>query len=79
MTTSFDGIEMEIECPVCCFGNNVRLKQVRLRDVVICRGCKRHIQLEDYMNRCRKAKQQFQRMMNEFQHTFSNLNLTIRL
>lgn len=54
---SMDNVPIEIICPLCDFFNVVNLKQVRLRDVVICRGCKANIQLEDYMNECRKAEQ----------------------
>jgi hypothetical protein len=53
---SMDNVPIEAICPVCDFFNEVNLKQVRLRDVVICRGCKASIQLEDYMNECRKAE-----------------------
>jgi hypothetical protein len=38
-----------IECRKCNFLNSVTVRQVRLNDVVICRGCKSNIQLVDYM------------------------------
>ncbi len=62
-----DGVEIEIECPRCDFANPVWLKQIRLRDVIICRGCKRRIQLEDYMNTFRKAREDLDRQMRELQ------------
>ena len=53
---NLDKIEVEVECPRCGFGNPVWLRQARLRDVVICRGCKANIQLDDGMNTVRKAE-----------------------
>src|SRR6266581_393430 len=50
-----DGHTIEVECPRWRFYNPITLKQVRLRDAIICRGCKVTIQLEDHMNETRKA------------------------
>ncbi len=52
---NFDNMEVEIQCPKCRFYNPISLKQARLRDVVICRGCKVNIRLDDQMNETRKA------------------------
>ena len=64
-----DGVEIEIECPRCGFFNPIWLNQIRLRDVVICRGCKSNIQLEDYMNTFRKAREDLDRQIRELQRT----------
>ena len=61
-----DKVEVEIECPQCQFYNPVLLKQARLRDVIICRGCKANIQLDDSMNTVRKARQSVQRALADF-------------
>ena len=42
--------KMSIKCSKCDFNNSILLKQVKLKDVIICRGCKKNIQLSDYMN-----------------------------
>lgn len=60
-----DGCEVEIDCPRCQFANPIWLKQIRLRDVIICRGCKRNIQLEDQMNTFRKARENIDRQMRQ--------------
>jgi hypothetical protein len=61
-----DRAEFEIECPRCQFYNPVLLKQARLRDVVICRGCKSNIQLDDGMNSVRKARRSLRRAIDDF-------------
>ena len=64
-----DGVEVEVECPRCGFTNPVWLKQIRLRDVVICRGCKCNLHLEDQMNTFRKAREDVNRQMRKLKHT----------
>jgi hypothetical protein len=74
-----DNSPVSAACPLCSFENPFTLKQARLRDVIICRGCKANIQLDDQMNECRKAVRQVERAINELQESFKKLNLTIRL
>lgn len=59
-----DAFEVEIECPRCSFTNPVWMKQARLRDVIICRGCKANLQLDDGMNSIRKARDNLQHQFN---------------
>ena len=59
-----DNAPIEILCPKCGFYNKIRLKQVRLRDVIICRGCKRNINLDDHMNEIRRARRKIKQMVN---------------
>lgn len=74
-----DNTTISAACPQCDFDNPFTLKQARLRDVIICRGCKANIQLDDQMNECRKAVRQIERAINELQDSLKNLNLTITL
>lgn len=74
-----DNAPISVECPICDFENPFTLKQARLRDVIICRGCKANIQLDDQMNECRKAVRQVERAINELQESLKNMNFTIRL
>ena len=74
-----DNAPISAACPLCDFENPFTLKQARLRDVIICRGCKANIQLDDQMNECRKAVRQIERAINELQDSLKNLNLTITL
>ena len=69
ISAKVDGAEIHVECPRCGFANPVWLRQVRLRDVVICRGCKCNIQLEDHMNTFRKAREDLARQIRELQRT----------
>ena len=69
---------IEEECPHCRFYNSFTLKQVRLRDAVICRGCKAKVQLDDHLNTCRKAVRQVQREMDKLEAALGKLG-TIRI
>jgi hypothetical protein len=54
---NLDKVRTEIKCPRCRFLNRIWLKQIRLHDVIICRGCKSNISLTDEFNSVKKAKQ----------------------
>ena len=71
--TPLDYIEFDIGCPRCRFSNAVYLKQVVARDVVICRGCKANLQLDDYLNEARRAKRQIEASLNSLTAAFSGL------
>jgi predicted RNA-binding Zn-ribbon protein involved in translation (DUF1610 family) len=76
-----DAFEIEVPCPECGFYTRVLLKQVRVRDVVVCRGCKANIQLEDHMNEYRKGRKQVRRTFQDLESTIEDLSgdLTIEL
>lgn len=77
---NFDKTEVDVTCPRCDFYNPIYLKQARLRDVIICRGCKVNIRLDDQMNETRKAVRSLRRAMDELQATIDGLNnMTLRL
>lgn len=69
---------VEIECPLCGFYSYVTMKQARLRDVVICRGCKANICLDDSMNECRKGIRRARQSMAELERETENLNRALR-
>jgi hypothetical protein len=75
---NIDKIEVDIDCPRCGFSNPIWLWQTRLRDVVICRGCKANIQLDDGMNTVRKAYQSIRRSMRDLRETIERLNRSFR-
>lgn len=78
---NLDRLDFDVPCPVCRFESNIFYRQARLRDVIICRGCKANIQLDDQMNQCRKARAQINAAMADLERTIASLNmkLTIRL
>jgi len=76
---NFDKHEIEIQCPECSFYNPIWLKQARLRDVIICRGCKSNIQLDDQMNETRKAIKSIRRAIAELEETLKGLSFEIRI
>jgi len=59
-----DNFNIEIPCRRCGFYNRIKYKQARIRDVIICRGCKINIRLDDHMNQCRKARIQVKEALN---------------
>lgn len=76
---NLDNHKLDFQCPKCLFFNHFLFKQARLRDVIICRGCKGNIQLDDNMNECRKASKSIRSALTELENSIKNLNLTIRL
>lgn len=64
-----DSFTVDVECPRCAFFNPISIKQTRVRDVIICRGCKSNIQLDDGMNSVRKSRQDIRRQYKALQET----------
>ena len=69
----------EFQCPGCGFYTKATIRQARVRDVVICRGCKADIWLDDQMNSCRKAISSVRRQFRRLEREISNLSLTIEI
>lgn len=76
---NLDQFEFEVDCPRCSFATKIFYRDARLRDVLICRGCKANIQLDDHMNQCRKARRQVNTAMEELEDALASLNNTITL
>jgi len=76
---NIDSQEIDFQCPQCDFYNNIWLKQARLRDVIICRGCKANIRLDDHMNEIRKTIRSIRQAMNEFEGTLVGMSFKIRI
>ena len=74
-----DRVQLDFPCPRCRFENSIFYKQARLRDAIICRGCKTSIRLDDHMNECRKARQQMNLALSELERAFASLNKTITI
>jgi hypothetical protein len=74
-----DRHQFDVACPSCRFYNRIFYRDARLRDVVICRGCKQNIQLDDHMNECRKARAQVERALSELENTLRGLGGTITI
>lgn len=67
---SLDKLSIDVPCPRCGFYNDIFLKQVKVRDVVICRGCKGNIQLDDYMNEYLKANRRIRKAIKDLSGVF---------
>lgn len=76
---NLDKVALEIPCPSCRFENSIFYRQARLRDVLICRGCKANIRLDDRMNECRKARYQVSRAIQELERTLASLSKTLTI
>ncbi len=80
MTFSIDSAELDIPCPRCGFFNEVTIKQARTRDVVICRGCKCNIRLDDHMNQVRAGERQLRESIRALMDSLAPmLNIEIKL
>lgn len=73
---NLDNRSLDLSCPRCGFCNPLTLKQLRLRDAVICRGRKGTINFEDYMNETRKAVRSIIKLKEQICKTHK---ITIRL
>jgi len=76
---NLDKISVDIPCPKCEFYNPMFLKQGRLQDVIICRGCKRNIHLSDQMAESQKAMRRIQKAFYDLEATFKSLGGTITI
>jgi len=65
-------IEVEVECPNCDFYNPVYLRQAKIKDVIICRGCKSNIQLKDHFHQVRKAERTLRKSFDELSSSLDN-------
>ena len=76
-----DRHQFDVACPSCPFYTRIFYRDARLRDVVICRGCKQNIQLDDHMNECRKARDELNKALRELEATLAGFGgkLTIRV
>lgn len=66
--------KMKITCRICEFKNSILLKQVKLKDVVICRGCKSNIQLTDYMNSYRIAERKIKKQIRQLKESLKRFH-----
>jgi len=67
-----DRFRVRFNCPGCEFSNSASFRAVRLRQTMICCGCKTDIQLEDHMNSVRRAVRRMRRMMARLQDTLGD-------
>ena len=74
-----DGHPIGFPCPRCSFRNHATIKQIRLRDVLICRGCKANIRLEDHRNSVRIAERQVRQSLEQLLEAMEALNTTITI
>ena len=76
---NLDTFDFDLQCPQCGFHNPATIKQARLRDAVICRGCKATIRLDDQMNECRNAVRRVRRSLRELEEQIGNITINIPL
>ena len=75
-----DDFRIEITCSHCTFINIVFVKQIRIGDVIICRGCKNNIQLIDHQGSILKANRKLRRSINTLMKEVKTIgNITIKL
>jgi hypothetical protein len=70
-----DAQTVTVECPNCRFETYVTLKEVRLQDAIICRGCKVVLRLEDYMGEMQKTQRAIDQSIRDFEQSLGNITL----
>ena len=76
---NIDSLGTGSACPRCGFYNDFTFKQVRLRDVIICRGCHVNIRLDDYVNSFRKARASINRVLGDLKNSLGSLGGVIKI
>jgi len=74
MPLDLDNIEIGVKCPKCGFSNKVRLKQVRLAQVVICSGCHENIKLTDKDASTQRAIEEIEKSFEDLERTIKEIN-----
>lgn len=67
--------KIKINCPSCDFINYVTIKQIIIKYVLICRGCKNNIKLEDHFNTYKKALFSIQKTFEELKTKFGKITI----
>lgn len=73
----FDSQGIAVDCPKCNFTSQITFREIRLNDAIICRGCKRTLQLEDHLLSARKAQQQAELSLRNLFQSGGNINITM--
>jgi len=76
---SLDKEEIEISCPKCGFFNYVFFKQIKLNNVIICRGCKINLRLDDYLGECASAERKIKRELRDLENSLKGFSVTLKL
>lgn len=74
-----DDETIAVECPRCRFETDVTVREIRLCDAIICRGCRATLQLNDYMCQTRKAQLSIERALRKFEQSFGDINITLEI
>lgn len=74
-----DSLSTASPCPRCGFYNEFKFKQVRIRDVTICRGCHVNIRLDDHVNSFRKARASISRALGDLEKSLKSLGGVIKI
>jgi hypothetical protein len=72
-----DPVEIDIECPRCSFYNVATIQQIRLNDVLICRGCKSNLQLIDHMASVTNARKRIMKAIGDLGKSLGKITLRI--
>lgn len=74
-----DKMTFDIACPQCEFLVSVRYRDARFHDVLICRGCKANLRLDDNMNQFRKARVQFIKALQKLSASLGKFSIDLRI
>jgi len=79
---NLDKHKVNISCPKCNFDNIASIRQFRVEDVIICRGCKSNISLIDHKRSVEKSKREIRRALHSLMsqiERIGKINIKIKL
>ena len=79
MTLSLDRERIYIHCPRCSFYARPFLRQIRLRETIVCGGCKGNIRLDDHLGSFRKAQRRLGIAFSQLADALGSMTINIRL
>ena len=74
-----DKEKVQGQCEICGFWYECTIKQARLDDVLICRGCKANLQLRDRMGTVKQSVRRIRRAMANLSRSLGSLEIKIEL
>jgi len=71
----FSNQKIYFTCRLCHFLNSASLKQISFSNVIICRGCKANIRLQDNLGSTKKAINAIERSIEDLIDAFKSIKL----
>ena len=67
---------VNFQCPSCGFSNKATIKQIRINDIIICRGCKANLKLQDHFDTVKKTLRSLRREIAHLEDQIKNWDVS---